>query len=121
MGDKDHIVVPMPYTRMAIPLRYIATGEGHVSKTMNVIDSKKKEGRLLKFLFWCLAAPIMFSVFIRLFFILFRFIYAPIISFVVGSISNNLMFALSSGTALIFTIGTIVWTYKQLKKHIIND
>jgi len=92
-----------------------------VRKTMNVIDSKKKEGRLLKVLFWCLAAPTMFSVFIRLFFILFRFIYAPIISFLLGSISNNLMFALSSITALVFTVGTIVWTYKQLKKHILNE
>ncbi len=85
---------------------------------MNETDSKEK--RIIKFFFWCMAAPIMFAVFIRLFFVIFGIIYSPLISFLSGSSPNHLLFALSSITALIFTVGTIAWTYKQLKKHIID-
>jgi hypothetical protein len=87
---------------------------------MNDSDSKKKEGRIIKLFFWCMGAPIMFSVFIRLFFLIFRYVYAPIVSFAFSSVSNDFLFILSSITALVFTIGTIGWTYKQLKTHIIN-
>lgn len=87
---------------------------------MNTRDSKKKEGRIIKFFFWCMVAPIMFSVFIRLFFVLFRYIYTPVISLIIGQSIDNLLFILSAITALIFTIGTIGYTYKQLNKHIIN-
>jgi len=87
---------------------------------MNETESKKKEGRIIKLFFWFMIAPFMFLVFIRLFFILFSFLYAPVVLFVMGSIANNLLFALSAITALVFTVGAIAWIYKQLKIHIIK-
>lgn len=67
-----------------------------------------------------MAAPAMFAVFMRLFFLLFRFIYAPVITLFIGSISDDVLLILSLLTSLLFTVGTIVWTYRQLKMHILE-
>ena len=85
---------------------------------------QQKQGKTIKLLFWCLVAPALFFVFMRLFFVLFGFLYTPLISFVLGQPTgpaDKLLFVLAAATALVFTVGIIGIIYQQLKKHIIES
>ncbi len=81
----------------------------------------ENEKRLLKVLFWCLAAPMMALMFFRLFFVLFRFVYGTVLILLLGEQAAHSILILSAATALIFTVGAIGYTYKQLKIHIIGQ
>lgn len=90
---------------------------------MSDTDSKKKQGKIIKVLFWCMVAPMMFFVFMRLFFVLFGILYTPLVSYMTGQPVDpvdQLLFILAALTALVFTIAIIGVIYKQLKKHIID-
>ena len=80
----------------------------------------EKEKRLLKILFWCLAAPMMALMFFRLFFVLFRFVYGTVLILLLGQQATQSVLVMSIATALIFTIGAIGYAYNQLKIHIIG-
>ena len=84
---------------------------------------EQKQAKTIKLLFWCLVAPALFFVFMRLFFVVFGFLYTPLISFVLGQPAgpaDKLLFVLAAITALVFTVGIIAVMYHQLKKHIID-
>lgn len=80
-----------------------------------------KEKRLIKLLFWCLAAPMLALMFFRLFFVLFRMVYGSFLIVVLGAQVTNTVWILSLLTALVFTAGAILYTYNLLKVHIINQ
>jgi len=80
-----------------------------------------KEKRLIKVLFWCLAAPMMALMFFRLFFVLFRFVYGSILILVLGAQAKPSILIISVVTALIFTVGAIRYAYGLLKNHILNE
>ena len=87
---------------------------------MNGKDAKKKEGRIIRLFFWCMVAPSMFLVFTRLFFVLFSFIYSPVVLLLTGRAVDNLLFVLSLITAVALTVATIYYIYKMLNRHIIK-
>lgn len=97
----------------------VARSKGHTFN-MNENGSKNKEAKIIKFFFWAMVVPIMFAVFMRLFFVLFYFIYARLLAMVFGADMEGLLALLSVVTSVAFTIGVIAWTYKQLKAHIIK-
>lgn len=80
-----------------------------------------KEKRLIKGLFWCLAAPMMALMFFRMFFILFRFVYGTVLILVLGGEAAHSILILSAGTSLVFTAGAIRYVYRLLKIHILNE
>lgn len=82
---------------------------------------KQKQGKTIKLLFWCLVAPALFFVFMRLFFVFFGFLYTPLISYITGHPADKSLFILAAATALVFTVGIIGVVYQQLKKHIIES
>jgi hypothetical protein len=79
-----------------------------------------KEKRLLKILFWCLAAPMMALMFFRLFFVLFRFVYGAALILLLGEQVAQPVLILSVISALVFTAGAIRYAYRLLKIHILN-
>ena len=78
-----------------------------------------KEKRTLTFLFWCLAIFI-FAAFLRLFWILFHFVYGTILVWILGKKFEGVIAALAFLTALIFSIATFRYIYLQFRKHIID-
>ena len=83
----------------------------------NPIGDEKKA---LKILFWCIT-PILFFVFLRLFWVLFGFIYGGLLSLVLGSRFIDIIAVFSFLTSLVFTVLTCRWLYLQFKKHIIGN
>jgi hypothetical protein len=78
-----------------------------------------REKRILTFLFWCLAIFI-FAAFLRLFWILFHFVYGTMLVWILGKKFEGVVAALAFITALIFSIATFRHIYLQFKKHIID-
>jgi len=78
------------------------------------------EKRTLKILFWCFA-PIIFPVFLRLFWILFQFVYGTILFLVLGKEYESAIAFFAFLTALVFSIAAFRYIYLQFKQHIINE
>lgn len=77
------------------------------------------EKKAAKIYFWGLVVPVVFLVFIRIFFLLFNYIYGTILIFIVGEKYTGIVMFLSVLTALFFTIGVLCWVHKQYKKHVL--
>ena len=83
-------------------------------------ETTKKEKLVARLLFWSLVVPITFSVFIRLFYILFNYVYGILIVRIIGQEYANTVSAIAVITSLVFTIGVIIWIHQQYKKHILS-
>ncbi|MBW2428861.1 MAG: hypothetical protein JRF56_07885 [Deltaproteobacteria bacterium] len=83
--------------------------------TFNLFSNEK---RALKILFWCIT-PLLFLAFFRLFWLVFGFIFGGLLRLILGSQLNGLITTVSIVTALVFSILTCRYVYRQFKKHII--
>ncbi len=80
----------------------------------------KKEKMAAKILFWSLVVPITFTVFLRLFFVFFNFVYGTLIVKIIGQDYAGIVSGIAAITAIGFSIGVLIWIYKQFKKHILS-
>ena len=80
----------------------------------------EKEKRIAKIMFWCLT-PLFFAVFMRLFFIIFKFIYGTFLIFILGQPSANIMTVTALLLSLFFTVAVCFFMWKQFKKHILES
>ena len=83
------------------------------------LNQPTKEQKTLKILFWCIA-PLLFLAFFRLFWLVFGFIYGGLLSLIIGEPFGGLITVMSVATALVFTVLTFAYIYRQFKKHIIG-
>lgn len=83
-------------------------------------DSSGAEKRTLKILFWCFS-PIFFLAFLRLYWLVFGFIYGGLLAWILGSRFTGAIAAVSIVTALVFTVLTCRYLYIQFKRHIIGE
>lgn len=75
---------------------------------------------MAKILFWCLL-PLFFIVFMRLFFILFNFIYGTFLVYLLGKNFSDIITGVAIVTSLIFTVATLLVLWKEYKKHILES
>ena len=87
---------------------------------MSLFDTPESEKKTLKILFWCFT-PIFFLVFLRLFWVLFGFVYGGLLALVLGSRFTGAITVGSFLTALVFTLLTCRYMYRQYKRHIIGE
>ncbi|MFP4444906.1 MAG: hypothetical protein ACLFPD_01495 [Desulfosudaceae bacterium] len=78
----------------------------------------KNEKKTLKILFWCLS-PLFFIAFLRLFWVIIGFFFGGLFYLVFGARPAGPMAVLSAATALVITVLTLWWLYRQFKTHII--
>ena len=74
---------------------------------------------MAKIMFWCLT-PLFFVVFMRLFFILFNFIYGTFLVYIVGKNFSSIITGVAIINSLIFTVATLFILWKEYKKHILE-
>jgi ABC-type Mn2+/Zn2+ transport system permease subunit len=86
---------------------------------MMMNEQSKREKLAAKILFWGVAVPTIFAVFLRIFFIFFNFVYGFLIVKIFGQDYANPVAGIALITSLGFTIGVLIWVYKQYKKHIL--
>ena len=74
----------------------------------------------LKILFWCFS-PILFLAFLRLYWMLFQFVYGTLFIVLLGKQFASTIAIISLITSIGFTIFTFAYIYRQYKKHIIES
>jgi hypothetical protein len=79
-----------------------------------------REKLAAKILFWIIAVPAIFTFFLRIFFILFNYVFGYLIVQIIGKDYTNAVAVIALTASLGFTIGVIVWVHKQYKKHILT-
>jgi len=79
-----------------------------------------KDKRVAKFLFWCLA-PLLFGAFMRLFVLVFYFIYGSALIWLIGEQYRGLVQGAALLTALGFAGATLVYLYRQFRIHILDE
>jgi hypothetical protein len=75
------------------------------------------ERKTLRILFWCFT-PLIFIVFLRMFWMLFHFVYGRFFIFLLGKEYEGAVSMIALLTALVFAVGTMKYLYGQFKKHL---
>ena len=75
---------------------------------------------MAKFLFWCLA-PFIFASFMRLFVLVFYFIYGQVLIWSFGARYSSMIRAAAIITASGFAMATLVYLYRQYRFHILEE
>ncbi|MGD2099662.1 MAG: hypothetical protein PVG35_18950 [Desulfobacterales bacterium] len=78
------------------------------------------EKQTLKILFWCIT-PLLFLAFFRLFWLVFGFIFGGLLRLMLGPGLSGLITFVAVAAALVFTILTYRYVYRQFKTHIIEN
>ena len=63
----------------------------------------------------------MAIMFFRLFFVLFHFVYGTVLILLLGGQVEHSILIISVITALFFTVGAILYAYRLLKIHMLNE
>jgi len=79
-----------------------------------------KEAKTAKILFWCIS-PLLFFAFIRLFFLIFRYVFGTPIIQLIGVEYKSLIILIATLTSIGVTIAVIVYLYRQYKRHILGE
>jgi len=79
----------------------------------------KQEKKRLNILFWCIS-PILFLVFLRLYWMLFQFVYGTLFLFLLGKQFKGIIAVVASVSSTLFSGFTFSYIYKQFKKHLID-
>lgn len=79
-----------------------------------------KDTRVAKFLFWCLA-PLLFAAFMRLFVLVFYFIYGSALIWLFGEQYKGFVHGAALVTASGFAAATLVYLYRQFRFHILDE
>jgi len=82
-------------------------------------NETKREKRHLRILFWCFS-PIVFLVFLRLYWMLFHFVYGTLLIILFGRQLKDAIAILAVITSIVFSVFTFAYIYKQFKKHIME-
>ena len=80
----------------------------------------KKDKRIGKILFWCLA-PFIFASFMRLFVLVFYFIYGQVLIWSFGARYSSTVRAAAIITASGFAMATLLYLYRQYRIHILEE
>ena len=80
---------------------------------------KQNETIRLKILFWCIS-PLIFLAFLRLYWMLFQFVYGTLLIILLGKQFAVVISATALITSIVFTVLTFKYIYKQYKKHIVE-
>ncbi len=65
--------------------------------------------------------PIYFAVFMRLFFILFNFIYGALLVYILGKHFSSIITGVAIVTSLIFSVAALSILWNEYKKHILES
>ena len=90
------------------------------SKICVLIPAYNAEKTIANVLFWVIVFPSAGAVFFRLFFVLFRFVYGQLVVVVLGPGASKPVTVFAVITAAGFTIGVLIWLYRQFKRHILR-
>ncbi len=82
-------------------------------------NEKKRLKKRLKILFWCIS-PFLFLAFLRLYWMLFQFIYGTLFIILFGKQFADTIAIIALITSLLFAVFTFAYIYRQYKKHIIE-
>ena len=82
-------------------------------------DEKIRLKKHLKILFWCIS-PLLFLAFLRLYWILFQFVYGTLFIVLLGKQFAGAISVTALITSIVFTILTFKYIYKQYQKHIVE-
>jgi hypothetical protein len=78
-----------------------------------------KEKRIARVVFWCLA-PFMFAAFMRIFMLVFYFIFGTLLVWAIGRQFQGLVGAAAVATSLGFAAATVIYLYRQYETHILG-
>ena len=86
------------------------------------MEQDKKIGlkKRLNILFWCIS-PFLFLAFLRLYWMLFQFVYGTLFIALLGKQFAGAIFVTALITSIVFTIFTFKYIYKQYQKHIVES
>jgi hypothetical protein len=73
----------------------------------------------LNILFWCIS-PFLFLAFLRLYWILFQFVYGTVFIILFGKQFAGAIIVTALITSIVFAVLTFKYIYKQYKKHIVE-
>ena len=79
-----------------------------------------REIRIAKIVFWCVS-PIMFAGLVRLFFLVFYFIFGMLLLWIFGVKYNPVIFWLAVLAAVGFTAAALVILYRMFKIHVLEQ
>ena len=82
-------------------------------------DETKQEKKQLNILFWCLS-PVLFIVFLRLYWMLFQFVYGTLVIIILGNQFKGFIAVTALISSILFSGFTFFYIYQQFKKHIIQ-
>ncbi|MEJ2656968.1 MAG: hypothetical protein P8012_07190 [Desulfobacterales bacterium] len=82
-------------------------------------NETEQEKKRLKILFWCFS-PVLFLVFLRLYWMLFQFVYGTLMLILFGKQFKGVITAIALISSILFSSFTFSYIYKQYKKHIIE-
>ncbi|MFP4533494.1 MAG: hypothetical protein ACLFNS_12505 [Desulfobacterales bacterium] len=80
----------------------------------------EREKRTAKIVFWC-ASPIMFAGIVRLFFLVFYFMFGMLFLAIFGVKYNLVILAMAIAASALSTIAALVILYRMFKKHILEE
>ena len=80
----------------------------------------RAEKRSLMLMFW-MVSVLIFPVFLRMFWVLFAYVYGGIIVLILGKKIESIVAILAVLSSLGFSIGAFVWLYRQYKKHLVDS
>jgi len=83
-------------------------------------NEKNRLKKRLIVLFWCIS-PFLFLAFLRLYWMLFQFVYGTFFIILFGKQFTVAISATALITSIVFTILTFKYIYKQYKKHIVES
>jgi hypothetical protein len=83
-------------------------------------NEKIRLKKRLNILFWCMS-PFLFLAFLRLFWMLFQFVYGTLFIILFGKQFTVAISVIAVITSIVFTVLTFKYIYKQYKKHIVES
>ncbi len=85
---------------------------------VGTIDTKQEKKRLT-ILFWCIS-PILFLVFLRLYWMLFQFVYGTLFLVLLGKQFKGIIATVALVSSILFSGVTFSYLYKQFKKYLVD-
>jgi hypothetical protein len=89
------------------------------SSMKKMVPQTAKEKRVARIVFWCFA-PLMFAGFMRIFMLVFYFIYGSLLIWILGRQYQGIVTVAAVVTSVGFAVATVVYLYRQYVVHILG-
>jgi hypothetical protein len=108
------------YSQRHLPASIRRISNEYTDQREDVVTSDtKQEKKRLNILFGCIS-PILFLVFLRLYWMLFQFVYGTLFLFLLGKQFKGIIATVALVSSILFSGFTVSYIYKQFKKYLME-